>query len=74
MTSLALSVFLDSELGVVEELPRAGSSLENPFVYDSVAKDLKGMAREGRLEIVDEHHALYAGDKLIDRLRFKRTR
>lgn len=74
MTSLAVSVFLDSELGAVEELPRAGSALENPFVYDSVAKELKNMAKEGRLEIVHERVALYAGDQLIDQLRFKRTR
>lgn len=74
MASLAISVFLDSELGAIEELPRAGCSLENPFVYDSVAKDLKNMAKDGRLEIVDEHVALYAGDQLIDRLRFRRTR
>jgi hypothetical protein len=75
MTSLAVSVFLDSELGAVKELPKAGSALEHPVVYDSVAKDLKAMARDGRLEIVHESVTPhYGGEPLIDRLRFRRTR
>src|SRR5262245_1309938 len=75
MSSLALTVFHDSQLGIVEELPRTGSPLENPFVYDSVAQDLKAMAENTHaLEIVDEHVSRYAGEALIDRLRFRRVR
>jgi hypothetical protein len=48
--NLAHSVFLESEIGAIEELPRSGTALENPFVFDSVAKDLKRMAACARAE------------------------
>jgi hypothetical protein len=74
MRTLAQGVFLDSEYGVVQELPRAGSALEHPLVYDSAARELKAMADHGMLEIVDEHQHMAAGEPLIDRLLFRRLR
>jgi len=74
MPSLARSVYLDSEFGVEQELPRAGSTLENPFVFDDAARELKAMAEEGLVQIVHEHTASGASDRLIDRLRFVRLR
>ena len=55
MLSLAQSLFLDSELRVEQELPHVGSALENPFVYDAVAREIKQMAQRGLVEIVEEH-------------------
>lgn len=74
MQSLAMSLFLDSEVSVDQELPCAGTPLENPFVYDSVARDLKQMAKCGLVEIVQEHSHQGCAGTLIDSLRFRRVR
>ena len=67
MGSIAMSVFLESEFGEVTKLPHVGSALEHPLVFDSTAKDLQTLARQGRVEIVHEHHAPGTdGDRLID--------
>jgi len=71
MSSIALSLFLDSEICVDQELPRAGTSLENPFVYDAVAREFKQMAKRGLVQIIEERTAEGA---LIDTLRYRRVR
>ncbi len=73
MHTLAQSAYLDSIFGIDEELPRAGSALENPYVFDASARELKAMAAEGLLDIVEEHTTRFAGEVLIDRLRFRRA-
>lgn len=65
---------VESRFDVEQVLPNAGSALENPFVYDAIAKELKTMAAKGLVEIVGEHSAPYAGELLIDPLKFKRLR
>jgi hypothetical protein len=74
MLSLAHSLFLESELSVDQELPHAGSPLENPFVYDAVARELKQMAARGLVEIVQEHSRTGGAEPLIDSLRYRRVR
>jgi hypothetical protein len=74
MPSLARSAYLDSQFGVEQELPRAGSALENPFVFDDTARELKALAAEGLVKIVHEHSASRGNDTLIDRLSFVRLR
>jgi hypothetical protein len=71
--SLAQTFYLDSQFGVPQELPRAGSAMENPYVYDAVAKELKAMADRGLVEIVDEQIGS-AKEPLVERLRFRRLR
>lgn len=72
--TIALAVYLDSSFGTDQELPRAGSCLENPYVFDDAARELKAMGDEGLVEIVAEHSRVAGDDVLIDRLRFKRLR
>jgi hypothetical protein len=72
--NLARSVFLESQIGAVEELPRSGSALENPFVFDAVANDLKRMAASGLVEIVAEHRTDAGSNTLIDSIRYRRLR
>jgi hypothetical protein len=72
--NLAHSVFLESEIGAIEELPRSGSVLENPFVFDAVANDLKRMAASGLVEVVDERRSGAGADTLIDSFRYRRLR
>ena len=73
MSSLAQSLFQDSELRVEQELPRAGSALENPFVYDAVAREFVQMARRGLVEIVQERRSP-GSEPLIESLRYRRVR
>lgn len=74
MRTLAQSAYLNSQFGMPEVLPKAGSALENPFVYDASAQELKIMATEGLLEILDEHRTHEASGSLIDKLTFMRKR
>jgi hypothetical protein len=72
--TLAQAVYLDSSFGTESELPRAGSSLENPFVYDASARELKDLAQRGLIEVTAEHRYRVGDEELIDSLRFKRLR
>jgi hypothetical protein len=74
MPTLARSAYLDSQFGVDEELPHAGSTLENPYVFDATARELRAMAEQGLVCIVSEHIVRTNGDVLIDRIRFRRLR
>jgi hypothetical protein len=74
MPSLVHGLYLDSELGVTQDLPHAGSTLEHPLVYDDAARELKRMAQAGLVEIVEEHSRLAGDESLIDKLRFRRLR
>jgi len=73
MHTLAQSAYLDSCFGIDEELPHAGSALENPYVFDASARELKAMAAKGLVDIVEEHTTRVADEVLIDRLRFRRV-
>jgi hypothetical protein len=74
MRTLAQTLYLDSQFGITQGVPCAGSALENPFVYDAVAKELKDMAARGLVEIVSEQFAQASDERLIDRLSFRRLR
>ena len=74
MRTLAQNAYLESEFGSVCELPSAGSSLENPYVYDASARELKAMASEGLVKIVAEQRSVDGVGGLIRRLTFQRLR
>ena len=74
MSTLVQTVYLDSEFGVATDLEAAGTSLENPYVYDSAARELKSMAREGLVEIVREQVVPGVGEPLIKHISFARLR
>lgn len=74
MRNLVHSIYLDSELGVSTDLTAAGTTLENPYVYDSVARDLKAMADQGLVKIMSEQIKRGAGGQLIERISFERLR
>lgn len=74
MRTLAQSFYLDSTFGVDHELPRAGFTLENPFVYDAVALDMKAIAEQGLVEIVEERVSCTQAQPLVERLSFRRLR
>ena len=74
MRSLAHSAYLDSSFDAACELPHAGSALENPFVYDDAAREIKQLAERGLVEIVAEHTLRVADEQLIGHLSFRRLR
>jgi hypothetical protein len=50
MQTLAQSAYLESEFGTLSELPSVGTPLENPYVYDASARELKDMASSRSLK------------------------
>lgn len=72
MWSIAQTVFLEAPLGAPTELPRAGSTLEHPLVFDFAAREFKAMAERGLVEILSEHVSETMGESIIDRLQFRR--
>lgn len=74
MRNLVHTIYLDSELGVPTELDPAGTALENPYVYDSAARDLKAMADQGLVKITTEQIRRGEGSTLIERISFERLR
>ena len=74
MSTVVQNIYLDSEIGVPTDLIAAGTSLENPYVYDSVARELKSMANQGLVRITAESLASNAQEPLIERIRFERVR
>ena len=74
MHTLAHAAYLDSSFGVESDLPHAGSALENPFVYDAAAREIKQLADRGLVEIVVERRRQLADEALIAHLSFRRLR
>ena len=74
MSTLVQTVYLDSEFGVATDLRAAGTSLENPYVYDSAARELKSMAQEGLVEIIREQVIPDVAEPLIKHISFARLR
>jgi hypothetical protein len=74
MRTLAQSAYLDSEFGSLTELLPVGSPLENPYVYDSSARELMAMESRGLIKIVDARRGNGGDSKLISRVTFQRLR
>ena len=56
------------------EAQPGGQFAREPYVYDSVARDLKRLALEGLVEIIDEKASGDGGERLIERIAFRRLR
>jgi len=74
MRNLSTTIYLEADVGVPTDVEPAGTPLENPYVYDSVARELKAMAEEGLLRVVSESCARDGADAPIDRISFVRLR
>ncbi len=72
MASLTHRLLLEAPIGEDLELPRGGSSLEIPQVYDAVARDLLREARTGRVQIQLMEPPAAEDGVLIRRLVFRR--
>ena len=74
MRTLSRSIFLSADVGKSVDVEPAGTPLENPYVYDSVARELKAMEQEGLLRVVNEKSRQGNVDGPIDRISFVRLR
>ena len=74
MDNLARSIYLESRLGERTLLRPAGNALENPYVYDSVARDIRELADRGLVRIEAEEESEASDESLISRLAFTRLR
>jgi len=74
MNSMVMTLYRESEFGVQTELNAAGTSLENPYVYDSAARELVSMADEGLVKILSEKVRSEASSSLIEHITFARLR
>jgi hypothetical protein len=74
MRNLSTSIYLEADIGVPTDVEPAGTPLENPYVYDSVARELKAMARDGLLRVVSERCRAGDAESPIDRISFVRLR
>ncbi len=74
MNTWVHSAYLESSPGELTELQAAGTSLENPYVYDAAARDLEQMADRGLVRIVDKHAHDAAGGQVITRISFVRVK
>jgi hypothetical protein len=74
MRSLSTSIYLEADVGVATDVEPAGTPLENPYVYDSVARELKAMERDGLLRVVSERYRQGDAEAPIDRISFVRLR
>ncbi|MEK8050055.1 hypothetical protein AACH10_07385 [Ideonella sp. DXS22W] len=71
--SIARQIFAQAPLGEPVRLPQAGTSLENPYVFDSVAREIKFAGSEfGALEVIEERTLSGSDDALIVDFVFRR--
>jgi hypothetical protein len=71
---LARSIWFGSPRGVPIPLGASGTGLENPYVYDSVAREFEQLQREGLVSVVSEEIEESSGERLIGKLVFVRLR
>ncbi|MES1265132.1 MAG: hypothetical protein ABUU24_05700 [Variovorax sp.] len=74
MSPIVRTLYQESEFGIPIELPGAGTSLENPYAYDSAARELKSMADAGLVRITSERLLTSASPPLVTQLAFARLR
>lgn len=72
LSPLAQRHLLEAPRGADAELPRTGSALENPHVYDAVARELLRLESAGRLRVVRLETEDGNESGLIRRLVFRR--
>ncbi len=72
MGTISKELFLESRIGELVELPRCGTALELPWVYDRVAEDICAMASSGKVEVIARQVQQVQGEPLITHLAFRR--
>lgn len=71
--SIARRILLESPAETAVELSRAGTGLENPYVFHEAALEIKAAAARGRARIVEETVGATGTDTLVTSLKFVRV-
>ena len=74
MTTFAERVCTEATVGAIIALPKYGTQLENRYVFDAAAREIKEMAERGRVKIVGEHRAFQHDSDLITDISFIKLR
>ena len=74
MNTIAKSIYSNASIGTPISLPKAGTALENRYVFDSSAREIKAMAGRGLVKIVSERRASEHESALITDICFARVR
>ena len=74
MKTIAWRVYMEAPMGASTQLPRSGNGLENPFVYDASARDLKRLEAQGLLHILHEQRGRCGTDEVITDVTFAKLR
>lgn len=74
MTTFTDRIYMQATVGAVIALPKYGTQLENRYVFDSAAREVKEMAELGRVKIVDERRAFQHDSDLITDIAFVKLR
>jgi len=72
MMTIAWHCYLETEPGSTVRLPKAGTGMENPFVFDACAFETKHLGEQGRVQVVSKRQEHAAGESLITDLVFAR--
>jgi len=73
MPTIAESIYSRAGIGTPVELPKAGTALENRYVFDSSAREIMAMAERGLVKIVSERRSTEGADALITDVVFVKT-
>lgn len=75
MVSIADRVLASVDVGAPTELPREGTWLEDPYLYDRVAWEMQCHAERGTVEILQrQQQRTISGQTLVSHLQFRRLR
>jgi hypothetical protein len=70
MSTIAERVYTEASVGAIVWLPKFGTRLENRYVFDSAAREIKVMAELGRVTIVEERRESKTDSDLITDIAF----
>jgi hypothetical protein len=74
MSLIAEQLLRETPYGEVRSLPRAGTPLENPWVYDAVGRDMQQLARKGLIEVVRAREEPIGDAQLLTEFQYRRKR
>jgi len=72
MNTIAERVYRDADKGVIVTLPKYGTRMENRYVFDAAAREIKALAERGLVKIVDECRQTQQDGDLITDISFIR--
>lgn len=74
MRTLAYTCYLETRPGAENTLPRGGTALEIPLVYDRAAREVRALSAQGLVTITEERNVPSADGDLIQYVAFRRLR